>query len=265
MNPRLERLHSYPFERLARLKAGVVPPAGLAPIMMYIGEPQHQTPEFVLEALRANLDKLGTYPATAGLVELRSACARWLERRFRLPGSSVDADTMVLPVNGTREALFAFVQVVVDDTRAAPLVLMPNPFYQIYEGAALLAGAEPYMLNTTAATGYVPDLDVVPESVWQRCQVLFLCSPGNPTGAVLSLEYLRHALELAERYDFVIAADECYTELFWTSALLRRVCWRRASLPGMTVSSDASCFTVCRSVRVCRDCGRGSWRVTRRS
>ena len=214
MNPRLEKLHSYPFERLARLKAGVVPPAELAPIMMYIGEPQHQTPEFVLEALRANLDKLGTYPATAGLPELRSACARWLERRFRLPGSSVDADTMVLPVNGTREALFAFVQVVVDDTRPAPLVLMPNPFYQIYEGAALLAGAEPYMLNTTAATGNVPDLDAVPESVWQRCQVLFLCSPGNPTGAVLSVEYLRHALRLAERYDFVIAADECYTELY---------------------------------------------------
>ena len=214
MNPRLDKLHAYPFERLAKLKAGVVPPAGLAPIMMYIGEPQHETPEFVLAALRANLDKLGTYPATAGLPELRSACARWLERRFRLPGSSVDADTMVLPVNGTREALFAFVQVVVDDTRPAPLVLMPNPFYQIYEGAALLAGAEPYMLNTTAATAYVPDLDAVPESVWRRCQVLFLCSPGNPTGAILSVEYLRHALELAERYDFVIAADECYTELY---------------------------------------------------
>jgi N-succinyldiaminopimelate aminotransferase len=214
MNPRLEKLHAYPFERLARLKAGVVPPAGLAPILMYIGEPQHEAPPFVLETLRANLDKLGTYPLTAGLLELRSACARWLERRFGLPSASVDADTMVLPVNGTREALFAFVQVVVNDQRPAPLVLMPNPFYQIYEGAALLAGAEPYMLDTTAATGYVPDLDAVPEATWRRCQVLFLCSPGNPTGAVLSLQYLRHALELAERYDFVIAADECYTELY---------------------------------------------------
>jgi N-succinyldiaminopimelate aminotransferase len=215
MNPRLEKLHAYPFERLAKLKAGVVPPAELAPIMMYIGEPQHQAPPFVLEALRANLDKLGTYPLTAGLPELRGACARWLERRYGLPSAAVDADTMVLPVNGTREALFAFVQVMVDDAaRPAPLVLMPNPFYQIYEGAALLAGAEPYMLDTTAATGDVPDLDSVPESVWRRCQVLFLCSPGNPTGAVLSLEYLRHALELAERYDFVIAADECYTELY---------------------------------------------------
>jgi N-succinyldiaminopimelate aminotransferase len=222
VNPRLEKLHAYPFERLARLKAGVVPPAGLAHIAMSIGEPQHEAPAFVLETLRGALDKLGSYPATAGLPEFRGACARWLERRFGLPAGRVAADTMVLPVNGTREALFAFVQAVIDDRRGGgdgrsggvPLVLMPNPFYQIYEGAALLAGAEPYMLNMTAATGYAPDLDAVPEAVWRRCQVLFLCSPGNPTGAVLSLEYLRHALELAERYDFVIAADECYTEIF---------------------------------------------------
>jgi len=214
MNPRLDKLHAYPFERLARLKAGVTPPAELAPIMMYIGEPQHAAPPFVIETLRANLDKLGTYPLTAGLPELRGACARWLERRFRLPPGGVDADTMVLPVNGTREALFAFVQVVVNDQGPGALVLMPNPFYQIYEGAALLAGAEPYLLDTTAATGYAPDLDAVPESVWRRCQVLFLCSPGNPTGAVLPLAYLRRALELAERYDFVIASDECYTELY---------------------------------------------------
>jgi N-succinyldiaminopimelate aminotransferase len=222
VNPRLEKLHAYPFERLGRLKAGVVPPAGLAHIAMSIGEPQHEAPAFVLETLRGALDKLGSYPATAGLPEFRGACARWLERRFGLPAGRVDANTMVLPVNGTREALFAFVQAVIDDRRGGgdgrsggvPLVLMPNPFYQIYEGAALLAGAEPYMLNMTAATGYAPDLDAVPEAVWRRCQVLFLCSPGNPTGAVLSLEYLRHALELAERYDFVIAADECYTEIF---------------------------------------------------
>jgi len=222
VNPRLEKLHAYPFERLARLKAGVVPPKGLAHIAMYIGEPQHESPPFVLDALRGALDRLGSYPATAGLPEFRGACARWLERRFRLPAGRVDADTMVLPVNGTREALFAFVQAVVDDGRSggeprgasAPLVLMPNPFYQIYEGAALLAGAEPYMLNTTAASGYAPDLDAVPEAVWRRCQVLFLCSPGNPTGAVLSLEYLQRALELADRYDFLIAADECYTELY---------------------------------------------------
>jgi N-succinyldiaminopimelate aminotransferase len=214
VNPRLEKLHAYPFERLARLKAGAVPPAGLAHIAMSIGEPQHVAPAFVLETLRGALDKLGSYPATAGLPEFRGACARWLERRFGLPAGRVDAETMVLPVNGTREALFAFVQAVVDERRDSPLVLMPNPFYQIYEGAALLAGAQPYMLNTTAASSYMPDLDAVPEAVWSRCQVLFLCSPGNPTGAVLPLAYLRRALELADRHDFVIAADECYTEIY---------------------------------------------------
>ena len=213
MNPRLELLHAYPFERLARLKAGVTPPAGLAHIAMSIGEPQHAAPPFVLETLRASLDQLGSYPATGGLPELRAACARWLERRFGLPANSVDAATMVLPVNGTREALFAFVQAVVDERRD-PVVAMPNPFYQIYEGAALLAGAKPYLIDTTAATAYTPDLDAVPEAAWRRCQVLFLCSPGNPTGTVLSLEYLQRALALAERYDFVIAADECYTELY---------------------------------------------------
>jgi N-succinyldiaminopimelate aminotransferase len=217
MNARLELLHAYPFERLARLKAGSLPPADLTHIAMSIGEPQHSPPAFVLEALRGSLDRLGSYPATAGLPEFRAACARWLERRFTLPIGSVAADTMVLPVNGTREALFAFVQAVVDPSSGpgpGPLVLMPNPFYQIYEGAALLSGAEPYMIATTAATLYTPDLDAVPASAWRRCQVLFLCSPGNPTGAVLSLDYLLRALQLAERHDFIIAADECYTEIY---------------------------------------------------
>jgi N-succinyldiaminopimelate aminotransferase len=180
---------------------------------MSIGEPQHPAPAFVLEKLRENLHRLGSYPATAGLPELRASAARWLERRFQLPAGSVKADSMVLPVNGTREALFAFVQAVVDDS-THPIVAMPNPFYQIYEGAALLAGAEPLFLHTTSATGFMPDLDSVADSQWRRCQVLFLCNPGNPTGAVLSLDFLRHALSLAERYDFVIAADECYTEIF---------------------------------------------------
>jgi N-succinyldiaminopimelate aminotransferase len=147
------------------------------------------------------------------LPEFRVACADWLQRRFKLPAQSVKPETMVLPVNGTREALFAFVQSVVDSGRE-PLVLMPNPFYQIYEGAALLAGAEPRFLDTTATTGYLPDLEAVPESDWRRCAVLFLCSPGNPTGAVLPLPFLLRALELAERFDFLIAADECYTELY---------------------------------------------------
>ena len=219
MNPLLTRLHAYPFERLARLKSGATPPAGLAPIDMWIGEPRHEPPASVLATLRENLHRLGTYPATAGLPELRAACAHWLERRYRLPGGSVDPAAMVLPVNGTREALFAFVQAAVDrdaggTAGAGPLVLMPNPFYQIYEGAALLAGAEPHFLPTTAQNAFLPDLDAVPESLWRRCQVLFLCSPGNPTGRVLPLQYLRHALALADRHGFIIAADECYTEIY---------------------------------------------------
>jgi len=213
MNPRLNLLHTYPFEKLARLKAGVEPPEELAHIAMSIGEPQHEPPAFVLETLRQNLHRLGSYPATIGLIELRASIGRWLERRFSLRAGAVGPETMVLPVNGTREALFAFVQSMVD-ARADSLVLMPNPFYQIYEGAALLAGAQPWFLNTTAANGYIPDLEAVPDEVWKRCAVLFLCNPGNPAGATASREYLEDALELAERHDFVIAADECYAEIY---------------------------------------------------
>jgi N-succinyldiaminopimelate aminotransferase len=182
---------------------------------MSIGEPQHSPPDFVLEALRANLHRLGSYPATVGLHELRDSCARWLQRRFQLPSGRINSEGMVLPVNGTREALFAFVQAVVDNTdaRAVPTVVMPNPFYQIYEGAALLAGAEPCFFDATHPGGGIAALNAVDEQVWARCQVLFLCSPGNPTGAVYSVEVLRHALDLAERYDFVVAADECYAEI----------------------------------------------------
>ncbi|MCP5328841.1 MAG: succinyldiaminopimelate transaminase [Sinobacteraceae bacterium] len=212
---RLDLLHPYPFERLARLKAGAVPPANLAHIAMSIGEPQHPPPPFVLETLRANLHQVGSYPATIGLPELRAACAGWLERRFGLGGGRVDPATMVLPINGTREALFAFAQATVDPSaKPAPTVVMPNPFYQIYEGAALLAGAEPVFAPQSSLHGGLPDLDAVPVDAWRRCQLLYLCSPGNPTGAVMDLAYLQHALELAERYDFVIAADECYCELY---------------------------------------------------
>jgi len=213
MNPRLGSLHTYPFEKLAKLMAGALAPAQLPPIPLYIGEPQHEPPLLVLEALRQGVTRLGAYPATAGTLELRSAAARWLERRFSLRGGSVDPATMVLPVNGTREALFALVQAAVD-TSQAPLVITPNPFYQIYEGAALLAGATPYYLNATAANHFAPDLDAVPKAVLDRTQVLFLCSPGNPTGAVLTRRYLAHALDLAERHDFIVAADECYAEIF---------------------------------------------------
>jgi N-succinyldiaminopimelate aminotransferase len=214
VNHRLDLLAAYPFERLARLKAGVTPPADLTHIAMSIGEPKHKPPALVVDALRDSLGKLDSYPVTAGLPETRAACAAWLERRFGL-GGKVDADAMVLPVNGTREALFSFVQAVVSTAGPTrPMVAMPNPFYQIYEGAALLAGAEPVFLNTPAGTRFQPDLDSVPPEVWKRCQVLFLCTPGNPTGAVLSLDFLRQALALAERYDFVIASDECYAELY---------------------------------------------------
>jgi N-succinyldiaminopimelate aminotransferase len=213
VNGRLELLAAYPFERLARLKYGIAPPANLRHIAMSIGEPKHAPPAFVIEALRRELGKLDSYPVTAGLPEMRASIAAWLGRRFKVP---VSPDTMVLPVNGTREALFSFVQAVVSTRPAAqkPVVAMPNPFYQIYEGAALLAGAEPVFLNTTASNRFQPDLDAVPAEVWKRCEILFLCSPGNPTGSVLSLEFLRHALKLADQHDFVIASDECYAELY---------------------------------------------------
>jgi N-succinyldiaminopimelate aminotransferase len=220
LNPRLALLQPYPFERLRTLLAGAEPPASLRHIPLSIGEPKHAPPPFIADALVAGLRTLGHYPVTLGLAPLREAIARWLERRFVLSAGAVDAETMVLPVNGTREALFAFVQAAVDVESPAqrPLVLMPNPFYQIYEGAALLAGAEPRFLNCTAATGYLPDLEAVDAATWNRCQVLFLCTPGNPTGAVLPEAYLRRALELAERHDFVIGSDECYSELYFDEA-----------------------------------------------
>lgn len=215
MNPSLNQLQPYPFERLRALLAGAAPPKNLPLIGLQIGEPRHPAPPFVAQALFDNAQGLGVYPLTAGSLALRQAIAHWLTKRFRLPSSAVDPETMILPVTGTREALFAFVQAVVNrDVPGKPLVLMPNPFYQIYEGAALLAGAEPVYLNTTAANGYLPDLESVPPAVWNRCQVLFLCSPGNPTGAIMSREYLQRALQLAEQYDFVIASDECYSEIY---------------------------------------------------
>jgi N-succinyldiaminopimelate aminotransferase len=217
VNPRLDLLHPYPFERLARLTAGIRPAADYAPIALSIGEPRHAPPPFIAETLIQALHTLGSYPVALGLAQLRLAATAWLERRFNLAPGSVDAERMVLPVNGTREALFAFVQAAVDPGKQA-LVAMPNPFYQIYEGAALLAGAEPYYLPATRETRYLPDLDAVPASIWRRAQVLFLCSPGNPTGAVMSREYLQHALALADKFDFVVAADECYADIYLDEA-----------------------------------------------
>jgi N-succinyldiaminopimelate aminotransferase len=217
MHPALARLKPYPFERLAKLLAGVTPPAGLRPIALSIGEPRHSPPPLLIEALIAALDALGSYPATGGLPEFRRSAARWLDRRYGL-GGALDPETMLLPVAGTREALFAFAQALVDPG-GRPLVAMPNPGYQIYEGAALLAGAEPYYLDVTAATGLLPDLEAVPAAAWERCALLYLCSPGNPTGAVADSAYLARALELADRYGFVIAADECYADVYLDEAL----------------------------------------------
>lgn len=216
MNPDLEKLQSYPFERLAALKAGITP-AAKSHIALSIGEPKHAAPEFVLQALRDNLKQLSVYPNSKGLPELREAIAAWATRRFQLHRSrlqGLDPETQVLPVAGTREALFSFAQAIIDRTKN-PIVISPNPFYQIYEGAAYLAGAEPYFVNCVAANNFLPDFDAVPEDIWQRCQLLYVCSPGNPTGAVLDAKVLGKLIELADRYDFVIASDECYSEIYF--------------------------------------------------
>lgn len=212
MRPDLDRLQPYPFQKLNDLKAGITPPAALAPINLSIGEPQDPAPEFVRDVLAAELGKLANYPTTQGIPELRQCIASWLARRFHL-ATPPDPERQVLPVNGTREALFAFAQLIIDRGNR-PAVLMPNPFYQIYEGAALLAGAEPAYINCTAASGFNPDFDTVPAATWERCQLLYICSPGNPTGAVLDLPTLKKLIGLADRYDFVIASDECYSEIY---------------------------------------------------
>jgi N-succinyldiaminopimelate aminotransferase len=214
MNHALTQLQPYPFEKLRALLAGAQPPADKRPIALSIGEPKHKSPDFVAKALADNLDQLAVYPTTLGIPALREAIAAWCERRFGVPAGWLDAAHHVLPVNGTREALFAFTQTVVD-REAKGLVVSPNPFYQIYEGAALLAGAEPHYLPCLEDNGFNPDFDAVPVEVWQRCQILFLCSPGNPTGALVPMEQLKKLIALADEHDFVIAADECYSELYF--------------------------------------------------
>lgn len=217
MNRDLSLLQPYPFEKLTALKAQVTPPADLEHIALSIGEPKHPAPEFVAEVLADNMARLSNYPTTKGMPELRSAIADWCERRFQLKEGSMDAEQNVLPVNGTREAIFAFTQAAVNRSDDA-LVISPNPFYQIYEGAAYLAGAAPYYLNCLAENSFIPDFDAVSEDVWQRCQLLFLCSPSNPTGAVTDLETLKKLIALSDKYDFIIASDECYSEIYFDEA-----------------------------------------------
>ncbi|GKS98340.1 succinyldiaminopimelate transaminase [Acidovorax sp. SUPP3434] len=212
MNPLLSHLQPYPFERLRQLFAGVTPPASHRAISLGMGEPRHPTPAFIKEALTQSLSGLASYPATAGEPRLRQACADWMQRRY---GLAVDAATQVLPINGSREALFAFAQTIIDPTRAGATVVCPNPFYQIYEGAALLSGATPYYAPSDPARNFAVDWDSVPESVWQNTQLLFVCSPGNPTGAVMPLAEWQKLFELSDRHGFVIASDECYSEIYF--------------------------------------------------
>ena len=214
MNDALNQLQPYPFEKLRALLGSVQAPTDKSPIALSIGEPKHRSPAFVAEALAANLDQLSVYPTTLGIPALREAIANWCGRRFGLPAGALDPARHVLPVNGTREALFAFTQAVVKRD-VGGLVVSPNPFYQIYEGAALLAGAQPHYLACREEHGFNPDFDAVSDEVWQRCQILFLCSPGNPTGALIPLPTLKKLIALADKFDFVIAADECYSELYF--------------------------------------------------
>ena len=228
MNPDLKKLQSYPFEKLAQLKAGITPPIELEHIALSIGEPKHKPPQFVLNCLVANIDCIANYPSTKGLATLRQSISNWCQKRFKLKPNSLDPNTAVLPVNGTREALFALAQAVVERSSSSntastetetskntPLVISPNPFYQIYEGAAYLAGAEPFYLNCTAENNFLPDFDRVPNSIWTRCQLLFLCSPGNPTGAIINTKTYQKLIRLADKFNFIIASDECYSELYF--------------------------------------------------
>ncbi len=215
MNPNLDRLQPYPFQKLGALFQNLAPRSDLRPINLSIGEPKHPTPDFIKRALTENLDGLASYPPTGGSLALREAIAEWLARRYGL--TSLDPGKEVLPVNGSREALFAFAQAVVDASRTGATVVMPNPFYQIYEGAALLAGAGPEFLNL-AAQGPRLDLEQLPQSSWSRVQLIYVCSPGNPTGDVLTLDDWRRLFELSDRFGFVIASDECYSEIYFDEA-----------------------------------------------
>lgn len=220
MNPNLNRLQAYPFQKLHKLFEGVTPNPALSPISLHIGEPKHATPEFIRLALTDNLAGLAHYPTTLGSKTLRTSIAAWLMRRYHLP--TINPDTEIIPVNGSREALFSFAQAVIDSSPGSstlqPAVICPNPFYQIYEGAAFLAGAAPYFLNTLPKNDFALDYAQLPDDVWSRTQLIYVCSPGNPTGRVMSLDEWQQLFALSDRYGFVIAADECYSEIYFNEA-----------------------------------------------
>lgn len=211
--PGFELLQPYPFQKFSKILAAITPNADYRQIRLSIGEPQHPTPALIKDALAGSLDGLARYPATHGTPELREAIAGWVGRRYGVP--ALDADRQVLPVNGTREALFALAQTVVDRSRPGANVVMPNPFYQIYEGAALLAGASATYINLMPDAGFALDTDALGEEVWQRTQLVYVCTPGNPTGHVMPLEEWQRLFELSDRYDLVIASDECYSEIYF--------------------------------------------------
>jgi N-succinyldiaminopimelate aminotransferase len=214
MNPDLQKLQPYPFEKLAKLKSGAKVTTNLKHIALSIGEPQHPTPEFIIQEMVKQAGKLANYPTTKGTPELRQAIGNWLTGRFQLPETTIDPEKHILPVNGTREALFAFAQAVVDRSQDA-IVVSPNPFYQIYEGAAFLAGATPYFVNISAESGYQADYLSIPEEVLEKTQLLYLCTPNNPTGGTYDIETLQALIKLANKHNFVVASDECYSEIYF--------------------------------------------------
>ena len=235
MNPNLNLLQPYPFQRLRDLFAGITPNPALSNINLSIGEPKHDTPTIIKDALVANLSGLATYPTTLGLPKLREAIANWATRRYSIP--LLNVDTEILPVIGSREALFAIAQVVIDSTKQNPIVISPNPFYQIYEGAAFLAGAQPYFLNTTVENNHAMDFNSVPVDILKRTQLVYVCSPGNPSGKVMTLDQWQEIFELSDKYGFVIAADECYSEIYFDESKKPLGALQAAHLLGRSLSN----------------------------
>jgi len=244
MNPRLGLLQPYPFEKLRGLLAGVTPPAGLRHIPLSLGEPQHPTPQLIKDALVANMGGLARYPLTLGLPELRTTLAEWLSKRHGIPAP--DPATQVIPILGSREALFAIAQAVLDPDQRDAIVVSPNPFYQIYEGAALLGGAQPYYMNALTANAFRPEWKDVPAAVWTRTRMVYACSPGNPIGRVMDLDEWRELFELSDRYGFTIVSDECYSEIYFDEtkpplgALAAAHALGRAGYPRLVVMGSLS-------------------------
>ena len=261
MNPNLNLLQPYPFQRLRDLFKGTTPNPTYQAINLSIGEPKHATPQLIKDALVNNLAGLASYPTTIGSIELRAAISAWISRRYNIP--ALNPESAILPVTGSREALFAFAQAVIDRTKPNPVVICPNPFYQIYEGAAFLAGATPYFINTLPENQHAMDFNSVPKDVLARTQLVYVCSPGNPSGKVMSLAQWQTIFELSDQYGFVIAADECYSEIYfdesnpplgalqaahllgrdYTNLMIFSSLSKRSNVPGMRsgfVAGDAS-------------------------